>query len=719
MTEADDRTRGASSVSAPAASALAVGLGFAALVVGLSPAPSHWTRAERALSATAGLKTPLVQIWHGWARSMGAVELAVRLDVLAGLLVILNASVAILAARALFRGSGRWLAAAAAGPLCALGLVRWTLAVGAADAVPGLVVSALATAALWSVVHARVHVGGVTPVATARALAAVSAIALVSLRAAGPLALLVVAMAAATAARRSRAHLADGDAPSASQSALAPRRWSRWVVVAAIGVAPALAAMVVLFVLRGPSPGTDPTTLHLAWPRSDALAGAAADGLVYPAAALLLLLIFVLRWRGGPWLAAWALLPVVVFDGDGPLIPHAVVAVVIGVATAGWVWLAGQVARGRHPWAGMASLTAAVGLLGFGYTFGPSSVPAAVPEPVGAARPTGSLVSLYARGMLAPGDIVVVHDRWLLEALYDRRGVSGWRPDVALLDGHTIGSAEIEALSLDWRGTGRRVVSDSHTLGGRWDASWAIDSGPLFWFIGDHDPSDRDFTDLAPLSPELGERGIEQMRRWTRLAVERSRYRRAVAEPQPALAALPLDERRYRGLVTRLQLAQSASSDAAAGSELPAQIPGTTGTPAPDDAIVMAEAGDLLFAHGEQQRASELLIAAANDGYAPAWGALARWQLRSGATGAAKATMAAIAGAPALRGQALAVLHWLLARQRVSDAREFVSILGAAPAEIGPHNAAVEAAARLRLLDAMAGSTSPDVTAPAPAVGQR
>ena len=689
-----------------AASALVVAQGLSAVVVALMSVPAHWTHAERSLSATAALPTPLTPLWHGLARGMPIADLPVRPDLFAAALVLVNAAAATVVALAVFRGPGRWLASVAAGPVTTLLLSRWALVVGAASAVTGLTVSLLATLALALVVHARVHIGRVTPVAAARAGAAVSATALISLRAALPLLLMLILMTAATARLRRPRPSRTQEPDDASPRPPAPPLRT-WLIAAALGMAPAILALTVLAGLRGMASFPDLRTIRVALPAPALLSTPGFAGIVFVAAALLVVMTFVLRWRGGPWLLAWAALPLTLYDAYGPLVPQPVVLVVLATAASGWVWLAG-LAVALRPRLNLGFATFAfAGLFCLCALFGPWDQRARAP--LAEQRPVTSLVSVYARGLLAPGDILLSADPWLRNALDDRRRVEGWRPDVLVRPADALPDETLARLSLDARGTGRRVLSDSYNLAGRWKAAWAIDSGPLFWLVGENDPSTREYTDLSLLFPTGEHRDAATMRRWHRLAIERARFRRAVGDPSAALGALPLSEDRMGSLATRLQLARSGRTEQAAGSELPAAIP----TPEPgrevDDALILAETGDLLFSHGELERASELLIEAANSGYEAAWGALARWQLRTGSMSAATATMSAIAGSPELRGQAVGVLRWLLSRGRLSDARQLISVLGAPPqtTPLSATDATLETAARLQVLTAMAAPTSP------------
>src|SRR5690606_21529909 len=128
---------------------------------------------------------------------------------------------------------------------------------------------------------------------------------------------------------------------------------------------------------------------------------------------------------------------------------------------------------------------------------------------------------------------------------------------------------------------------------------------------------------------------------------------------------LPMSDERLQSLQTRLRLAASLRPHAGEDSEMPPHTPSRRRL---DDAAILAEAGDLLYAYGERERATELLIEAASRGDGAALGALARWQIRAGEVVAARETLEALATAPELRAEALATLRWLLHRGRLHDA---------------------------------------------------
>lgn len=692
-----------------AASALALGTVLAGVALAVGPGPAHWSVAERTLDPTALSPAPLVSIVHALARLIPVGELSQRLDALVAVLLLGNAAAASWVGFTLFRGRGRMPGAIAAGPVCVAGLARWAQAAGAPVATPGLVVSLVAMLAAAEVVRSRVRFGHVTPRATATALALTTAITVIDPRAASVLVLLTIVTAVITTRRALRRGAAA----------------RRWIVATTFALVPVLSAVVVtLLVLTpraGPLPWPSLATLHIVLPTPGLVDPYLAAVLVYPALALLLLTIVVLRWRGGPWLAAWATVPACLADANGPLVPLSVGIAVLAVATAGWAWLAGTAAAPRK----YRSRAGALAMLGSLATAGvvmalALDLPTRTPSrPVAQTRPVGSLVRLYARGMLAPGDVLVANDPWLAAAIEDRKATEGWRPDVLLLRTPELDAKTLAGLSRAWHERGRRILSDGWHIGPDWDASRAVDSGPLFWFVGALDPADREYTDLQAFFPDPKGQKEQQRRRWTRLAIERSRFRRATGDPHAALSALPLEARRYRSLQTRLQLARSARAEAGAGSELPGPLPEPDAID--DAALILAEAGDILFSHGEHERATELLIEAGNSGYATAWGALVRWQLRAGQTSAAESTARALASEPTLRGEAVDLLRWLLLRDRVADAMTLARTLAQTrPDRPGaPSVSASEAAARLSLLARQATRPPPPPIAAPPTTSAR
>jgi hypothetical protein len=319
---------------------------------------------------------------------------------------------------------------------------------------------------------------------------------------------------------------------------------------------------------------------------------------------------------------------------------------------------------------------------------------------------------LYERGLIAPGDAIAVAGPAFFRDLNDARQLEGWRPDVEFVDAATIDEPELMAQILLWDQHGRRVLSDSYSAGGRWTAQWVLDSGPLFWFVGEATQLEQDFTDLSRLLPE-DPPSPRQHRLLTLMALERARYRRALNEPTAAVAALPLATDRRRSVVTRLQLSRSVRPYANQESELSMPADGSI----PADALVVAEAGDLLFAHGEHDRGADLLLEAAAAGLPSALGALVRWQLRAGLDVAAWTTLETLVRGAEHRDQAIDVLHWMVARERYADASRLAVVLAEAGADV-PSHAADEIAARLLLQRALAvepgrpivGPTNPTIS---------
>jgi hypothetical protein len=114
-------------------------------------------------------------------------------------------------------------------------------------------------------------------------------------------------------------------------------------------------------------------------------------------------------------------------------------------------------------------------------------------------------------------------------------------------------------------------------------------------------------------------------------------------------------------------------------------------------ALVRAEVGDLLYGAGMEEAGARLLLDGAAGGVDPAWGAVARWQLRS-ASDTAQETLATMARDPALRGETVAVLWWMVARGRLADAlslrAQLAPVSTAVPEELGARLAVLSALAR-------------------------
>ncbi len=661
-----------------------VALGLTALALGLYPAPVHWTASERTLDATAMAPGGLVAILHAVARALPIGELAQRLDLVGAGLLLGLVVVATRAAYALFRGAGRAPAAATAGAVAGWSVLAWAHDVGVAAALGPTAAACVATVALTAVLRARVHLGTVPPVAAARAIAAVIGVAALSVRTAvalGP----VIVVACVLGARRHRT----------------PRR--RYFTATVIAAALPLLAVVAVVWLAGPPDmvGVPRLALPSRWPT---LPVSAALG--HAALALVALLGFVLRWRGGWVLLAWLTTAALVVDDRGPLVATPVLLVGLSICAAGWVWLAGSVLRYRPRVANAVAVvtcTAVVVWVGL--------APLRVPEPVAWNRPSPSFVDVLARGLIAPGDVLVTHDGWLVSALDDRRAVEGWRPDLVVHDGRTLTDDALDAQAYAWSQRGRRLLSDSFDLGGRLPSTWAVDSGPLFWFVGPAADGDRDFTDLSGLLPDLQTLPVDDRRRMLRMQIERARFRRTVGAPDAALEALPLSDARHRALRMRMQLARAATAEAEQASELPSSAPTSV---AELDGWVAAEAGDLLFSAGARDRAAQLLVEADEAGLGTALPALARWYVRAGQIEQAQGVIDALA-AEARTDDLLALSWWLLGRGRDELARD---VLAALPGEAD--DPAAELAARVAgLHGSITATPSPTPPAPVPETAER
>lgn len=619
-------------------------VGLTALALGLYPAPHHWTAPERTLDATAMSSGGLVAVFQAIARVLPIGELGQRLDLLGAGVLLLLVVVATRAAYALFRGAGRAPAAATAGAVAGWSVLAWTHDVGVATALGATAAACVATIALTAVLRARVHFGTVPPVAAARATAATVIVAALSLRTAVALAP-VILVACVLGARRHRT----------------PRR--RYVTASLIaGVLPAAGVASLLLIAGVPDVvGVPRLALPSQWPTLPI-----STALGHAALALVALLGIVLRWRGGWVLLAWLSTAALVVDDRGPLVATPVLLVGLSICAAGWVWLAGSVLRYRPRVAHGVAVATSLGIITW-----VGLAPLRTPAPVAWDRPAPSLVDVMARGLIAPGDVLVAHDGWLLAALADRRAVEGWRPDLLIRDGRTLTGDDLDARAYAWSQSGRRLLSDSFDLAGRLPSTWAIDSGPLFWFVGPAADGDRDFTDLSELLPDTESLSTEDRRRILRLQVERARFRRTIGAPDAALSALPLGDPRHRALRMRMQLARAASAEAERASELPTAAPAD---PVGLDGWVAAEAGDLLFAAGARERASQLLVEADGSELTAALPALARWYVRAGQVERARDVVTALAASDRA-DDLLQLAWWLLRRGRDDLARDVLAAL--------------------------------------------
>lgn len=645
---------------------IGLGLVLAASLVAISPLPaSPWGSAEH--PAAPPTEAPLGRLWDALLLALPLGERGIRGEFAALLLALALAGAAGLLCARLYRGTGRPLAALTAVPLsCAL-LLAW-LRAGPADAAVALGSSLAATLGLAVFLGARVRGRARRPPPLEGALS----------WARGGLALVVVGL------------LAPRFGAGLAALLLGHAAWHRAPVrgLARMGLALAPATLLVVCTW---SSGHVFSDLQIRPGEISGLARRVGPGLVYPALALLALLVLPLRWRGGGPLLGLAVAALMVVDGAGPLAPEPLRLTLIAVAGCGWVWLAGSLEgpTGRR-WPGRcaAALASAVLLAWIAWRG------AIADEPAAARRPP-SLLALMQRGLIAPGDVLLAHEPWLAAAFAAAQRDEDLRPDVEL---HAAAELDPNGLSqrlAAWARAGRRVLSDSFNYGGRWRPEWTLDSGPLFWFVGTASPGEHDFTDIRPFAPEPADppSTAEERARWERLQVERARHRRALGRFSEAMQALPLDDASLAELMRRLQLARLSRLPAMEGSELgPAPWPS-----AEPPASALAEAGDLLLALGDGPAGARSLDEAAALGVPEAYAALARWQLRAGEEEAARRTLAAVSADPGLRAQLLGVCRWLLARGRAEQAATVLA--GAAAA---PGHAAEELALRLAVLRGLA-----------------
>lgn len=675
-----------------ASSALAAAAVLIACCLSVVDVPRSWLQAVIARPDPAPHGT-LDAIWFDLARALPVGELAQRLDLLATAWVFACALAATWAGHQIFRGAGRWWAAVAAGPITALALTHWHHEVGSSVALGQLPAAFTAMLAVTEVVRALVHFGFVPVLARSRAVAAAGLTALLLPRAGVPL---LVGLWAGSLIRR-RASRPDQATPLRSL-----------LVPIGIAIAPyAIAAIAIAALgLRWHTPAAPP--LSVSWPQPEALGGHVPALAFYLGLAMLLVLAAPLRWRGGPLLIGLGLAAITVNDAQGPLAPMPATLALLCVATSGWIWLAGSMSRARGRWLVIAATPLAVGavaapLLG-------ELVPV---TPAADRRPPTSIAKVYEKGLVAPGDAVFVFGPWLDE-LQESRYVQGFRPDVQVVQAAGLDELERMRQNFEWSAQGRRVLSDSYDAGGSWPVVAVLDSGPLFWFVGDTVPEEEiAFTDLSRFVPRFSEMPTEDRAELALMVIERARFRRAIDAPREALEALPVAPERRDGLLTRLALARSARAAPGGGSEIDALV---VRHDAPTMAWITAEAADLMYAHGEYPRATELFAEAADEGYPQALGALARWQLRAGEELAAQRTLELLVAEPSLRSQAIEMLWWLTEHERIDQGRDLAGRLDSSvPAD--PEEVYAEMAARLRLSIRQAvdppGRPSGDVVAPA------
>lgn len=616
------------------------GIAVAAALMAVSAWPGAWMASAEPPPV---LPTPgaLGGLWDAATLWLPVGERGARAGLAALLLALAVSAGAGWLASHLYRGTGRGAASFAAVPVCAALLLAWLREPGAE--LPGALAAGLvAVLALGLVVGARVRRSGGASAGLAGG---------------------VLALAGALGWPRGGALCA-----ALVLGSLGWNRGSgRWraVLGAGLGFAPLLLFGTGLF-----QHDLNDISWTGGWSQLGLALRVAGAALLFPALALLVLLVWPLRWRGGGLLLGLALSGLAL-----PVVAAPLWVVLVSVAVCGWIWLAGSVG-GR--WGARAAAVVVLAIAGARVVLAPG--------PVAATRPELSLLALHQRGLVAPGDVLLAHDLWLALAFAAARRDEGLRPDVELYAATSLDPAGLERRLARWSREGRRVLSDSFNDGGRWPAAGSLDSGPLFWRVEAPADVERSFTDLRGFSPapELRLPAYEAAR-WERLHVERARHRRALGEHQQALLALPLADGELELLTQRLRRSELSRLPASGSSEIGAL------------ASAHAEAGDLLFALGDGDEGAAQLAAAAERGVAEALGALVRWRLRAGEETAAGASLRVLAGAPVLRPQLLAVGWWLLGRARVQEA---AALLAAAPP--APGFAAEELALRLATLRGLA-----------------
>lgn len=630
--------------------ALAVAAGAGMVVAARMPLPDTVMHATAARTLPGD---PLAPMWASMSAFIPGTPPA-RWSVLALSFALVLALASGWLGYRLFRGPGRVLAAFSATLLAITALTGWIFAAPLDEQFPALPFGVLAMAAVTALVRPLVHLGRVTPVAFARAIAAAAASAVVLPSAGLPL----LAFCCATYLVRGR-RIEDLRSPRADASlSRATMSGNIGMIVATALVGPVLAALVLWPGHADLASAWEWTgELRLIAPPVDRLRPYVHPYLIYPALTLVLLLVLPLRWRGGVTLLGLFAFALTVADASGPLATMPVLLCGMAIASAGWVWLAGSVAR-RPAVGRVLALAAGVGLAWMGL---PSTW---VRTPAAEARTTISLASLCLRAADSPGDVLVIHEPALLHELQTLQTRDGARPDLTPLAATSLSVSDVASVLEAAGNERRRLLSDAFDLGGRSDPGDAIEVGSVYWITTD-EVQTRD-ADRAPLElPDPpAELSTPERARWTRLYLERARFRRAVGQDADAVLALPLGDER-RSLRTAIRVSQAIHLPARPGSEL-----GRVGDveAVPPRAPILAEGGDLLFVAGEHALGLAMLTEAARMGYPPAWRALARWQLETGSTQSADELRALMTTDPDLREPALDVIWWLVWRERHSEA---------------------------------------------------
>jgi len=313
-------------------------------------------------------------------------------------------------------------------------------------------------------------------------------------------------------------------------------------------------------------------------------------------------------------------------------------------------------------------------------------------------RPRLRLDRFVERGLIAPGDVLLLNDEEIRDALLRARRHEGWRPDILVVDPDDYIEQDLRLEAFAWVADGRRVLSDSFTVGGRWEAPWAIESGPLYWFVFDVQRAvEQDFEFDPPLAGRIDPR-VEAYIARSRL--ERARYRRAIRQPSMSLHALEPWSHGDEDWATAVRTAEALRLPADVQSELPrpGRLPGQDLHALSDSPLVDAEVGDMLYQLGDHETGTALLLRAGSRGYLAAYGTLVRWELRAGELGVARQHLRQMADDPALHVELLQLLGWIARNETAAAAVELRDKLPSA----APEGAAIEeVAARLSVLRAL------------------
>jgi hypothetical protein len=344
--------------------------------------------------------------------------------------------------------------------------------------------------------------------------------------------------------------------------------------------------------------------------------------LYLPACALLIVLIAPLRWRGGLTIIVITTACIVVTCRGEPLGGGLPAACLLSVCAGGWIWLAGTITK-NVALARVFSAVASVGLLVWAEVGAPWTDEARL------ARPIASLPRLVERGLAAPRDVALVMNPSVRAQLRHLQRTHGVRPDLEIVSPDDIQDDALISAVVSWNNAGQRILSDSFSLGGRWDPLWAIESGLLYWFIFDSEraltaPSISSTTSLKDLPPTS--RALFAL-----MLLERARYRRSLRRYELAGRSLEVIDPALLGL--------STIAAAAERTRIPSNYT-TMLTPIPTepqswslDALIQeshVEAGDMLFHLGSLEQGETILYRAGLDGTSRAWGPLLRWLAVSG-----------------------------------------------------------------------------------------